>query len=231
MFEGLDASISAMVHGRHLAAYGAVFVGGLLTAASPCVLAAIPLVIGYVGGYSGGNRKKAFVYSFAFVVGLSVTFTLLGVAASYMGRLAGGVGVWMYLALAVVAVAMGLSLMGLFELPALVRTDVRPKATGITGAFIMGLLVGVASSPCATPVLAVILAYAATEGQVVYGGTLLFTYALGHCMLILAAGVSIGFVNGFISSKGLVAASGYIRKASGAVIVTAGGYLAVTMIF
>jgi len=225
MFEGIGENISAIVQGKPIIAYGAVFVGGILTSASPCVLAAIPLAIGYVGGYSGGDMKKSLLYSVSFVLGLSVTFTLLGVAASLMGRLLGGLGVWMFVAVAVVAVAMGLSLMGLYDIPAFVRSDVRPKARGIAGAFVMGLLLGAISSPCATPVLAVILAYAASEGQIAYGGTLLFTYAIGHCILILAAGVSVGFVNRFINSRGLVAASKYIRKASGAVLVGGGIYI------
>jgi cytochrome c biogenesis protein CcdA len=74
-------------------------------------------------------------------------------------------------------------------------------------------------------VLAVIIAYVASEGRVAYGGALLFVYALGHCVLILAAGVSVGFVNGFINSKGLVRASGYIKKASGALIAAVGVYV------
>jgi cytochrome c-type biogenesis protein len=223
--------ISAVVQGRPLFAFGASFLGGVLSAANPCVLATIPLVIGYVGGYSGGDRKKAFLYSLSFIVGLSLNFTLLGVAASAMGRLMGGLGVWMYVFVAVVAIVMGLSLMGLFEMPALIKSDIRPKTRGLLGALMMGFIFGVVSSPCATPVLAVIISYAAYEGRVLYGGALLFVYALGHCVLIFAAGVSVGFVNGFINSKGLVRASGYLKKASGALLVGVGGYVAVTNIF
>lgn len=227
----LGESMSVFVQGGPLVAFGAAFLGGLLSAANPCVLATIPLVIGYVGGYSGGDRKRAAIYSLSFILGLSANFTLLGVAASAMGRLMGGLGVWMYLFLALLAIVMGLSLMGLFEVPAFVRSDIRPKTRGLAGAFMMGFIFGVVSSPCATPVLAVIITYAALEGRVLYGGSLLFVYALGHCVLILAAGVSVGFVNGFINSKGLVRASGYVKKASGALLVAIGGYLAATNVF
>jgi cytochrome c biogenesis protein CcdA len=224
-------SIPAIVQGQPIIAFGAAFLGGLLSAANPCVLATIPLVIGYVGGYSGGDRKKALFYSLSFILGLSVNFTLLGVAASAVGSLMGSLGVWLYVIVAVVAIVMGLSLMGLFEIPTLIKSNIRPKTRGLAGAFMMGFIFGVVSSPCATPVLAVIITYVASEGRVLYGGALLFVYALGHCVLILAAGVSVGFVNSFINSKGLVRASGYIKKASGALLVGVGGYVAYANIF
>lgn len=224
-------SIPAIVQGRPLFAFGAAFLGGLLSAANPCVLATIPLVIGYVGGYSGGDRKKALFYSLSFIFGLAVNFTLLGVAASAVGHLMGSLGVWMYVFVAVVAIVMGLSLIGLFDIPTLVKSDIRPKTRGLVGAFMMGFIFGVVSSPCATPVLAVIITYVASEGRVLYGGALLFVYALGHCVLIFIAGISVGFVNSFINSKGLVRASGYIKKASGAILVGVGGYVAYVNIF
>ena len=231
MFESLNEGIPALVQGHAALAFGAAFIGGLLSAANPCVLATIPLVIGYVGGYSDGDRKRAFLYSLTFIFGLSANFTLLGVAASAMGSLMGGLGAWLYVFVAVVAVVMGLSLMGLFEMPTLIKSGIRTKARGLIGAFIMGFIFGVVSSPCATPALAVIITYVASEGRILYGGSLLFVYALGHCVLILAAGVSVGFVNGFINSKGLVRASGYVKKASGALLVGVGGYVAFVNLF
>jgi len=227
----LSESIPAIVQGQPVIAFGAAFLGGLLSAANPCVLATIPLVIGYVGGYSGGERKKALFYSLSFILGLSVNFTLLGVAASAVGSLMGSLGIWMYVFVVLVAIVMGLSLMGLFEIPTLVKSDIRPKARGLFGAFFMGFIFGVVSSPCATPVLAVIITYAASEGRVLYGGALLFVYALGHCVLIFIAGMSVGFVNSFINSKGLVRASDYLKKASGALLVGVGGYVAYVNIF
>ena len=155
MIEAFGESMSAVVQGQPLFAFGVAFLGGLLSAANPCVLATIPLVIGYVGGYSGGDRRKAFLYSLSFILGLSVNFTLLGVAASAIGGLLGSLGVWLYVGVAVVAIVMGLSLMGLFEIPVLVKSDIRPKTRGLAGAFMMGFIFGVVSSPCATPVLAV----------------------------------------------------------------------------
>jgi cytochrome c biogenesis protein CcdA len=87
--EAVFNNIQQIIQNQHGLAFVAVFIGGLISAASPCVLAAIPLIIGYVGGYSEGNKKKAALFSLVFVLGLSITFTLLGAAASVMGQFLG----------------------------------------------------------------------------------------------------------------------------------------------
>ena len=75
-----------------LIAFGAVFLAGVLSSASPCVLATIPLVVGFVGGYSDGDKGKAFRYSLVFVLGLSLTFTAFGAAAGLLGTMFGTLG-------------------------------------------------------------------------------------------------------------------------------------------
>src|SRR5512135_3399073 len=99
-------NIQHIIQNQHWLAFIAVFIGGIISAASPCVLAAIPLIIGYVGGYSEGNKKKAALFSLVFVLGLSITFTLLGAAASAVGLFLGFMGRWLYIGLAVVAILM-----------------------------------------------------------------------------------------------------------------------------
>jgi len=81
------------------------------------------------------------------------------------------------------------------------------------------------SSPCATPVLAVILAFVATKAQIIYGISLLFVYALGHCALIILAGVSTGFVESFAQSRGITNFSNTAKKISGLLIILAGFYV------
>lgn len=209
-------------------AFIAVFVGGLISASSPCVLAAIPLIIGYVGGYSEGNRKRAALFSLIFILGLSITFTLLGAAASLMGQFLGLTGRWLYVGLAVIAMVMGLQLMGLVSIPLPFQKTRTVKSKGLIGAFLLGLLTGTVSSPCATPVLAVILAYVSTQGDIAYGGSLLFVYALGHCALIFFAGLSVGLTESIVSSKGVKNFSVYSKRLSGAVLLIAGVYIGVT---
>jgi len=216
-----------IIQSNHSLAFLAVFVGGLISAASPCVLAAIPLIIGYVGGYSGGDKKKAAIYSFVFILGLSITFTVLGVAASVMGRFLSFAGQWLYIGLAAIAVVMGLQLMGLLSIPLPFQKTRQVKSRGLWGAFLLGLLTGTVSSPCATPVLAVILAYVSTQGDVLYGGSLLFVYAVGHCALIFIAGLSIGLTESMVNSKGIENFSLYSKRFSGALLVAAGLYLGI----
>ncbi len=220
-------NIQAIIQNNHGVAFLAVFIGGLISAASPCVLAAIPLIIGYVGGYSDGNKKKAAVYSLVFILGLSITFTVLGAAASAMGQFLSFAGQWLYIGLAVIAVAMGLQLMGLVSIPLPFQKTHQVKSRGLWGAFLLGLLTGTVSSPCATPVLAVILAYVSTQGDILYGGSLLFAYAVGHCTLIFIAGLSIGLTESIVSSKGIENFSLYSKRFSGATLVVAGIYLGV----
>lgn len=227
--EALLANIQTIIQEQRGLAFLAVFIGGLISAASPCVLAAIPLIIGYVGGYSEGNKKKAALYSLVFVFGLSLTFTLLGAAMSAMGGVLGFMGPWLSLGLAGIAMVMGLHLMGLFTIQLPFQKTREIKTKGLWGAFILGLLTGTVSSPCATPVLAVILAYVSTQGDVLYGGSLLFVYAVGHCALIFVAGLSIGLTENLLQSRGIQNFSLYAKKLSGIILVIVGIYFAATL--
>lgn len=217
-------NIELIVATQPLLAFGAVFLGGVLSSASPCVLATIPLVVGFVGGYAEGNRKKAFIYSLAFIIGLSLTFTIFGAAAALLGTMFGTVGGWWYLAVGVVAVVMGLQMLGLYELRLPDLPQFKPKRGGIVGALLLGLFFGVASSPCATPVLVVILSFAALKGNILYGTLLLFTYALGHCLLMLVAGTFTGFVEAFAASRGVTNISLGAKRISGVIITLAGAW-------
>ena len=218
-------AITQYVQGNPLVAIAAVFIGGLLSASSPCVLAIMPLVIGYIGGHSAGDRKKALNYSLLFALGLSITFTVLGAIAGIFGRLMGDVGHVWYWIVAALAVAMGLSLMGVFEINLPFASKMQTKKRGALGAFLMGLFFGVVSSPCATPVLVIILTFVASQGQVAYGILLLFVYAIGHCALIILAGVVTGFVESFMKAKGVQNFSLWAKRVSGGLITLAGLYI------
>jgi cytochrome c-type biogenesis protein len=206
-------------------AFGAVFLAGVLSSASPCVLATIPLVVGFVGGYAEGDRWKAFRYSLAFIFGLSLTFTVFGAAAGLLGTMFGTIGGRWYIVAGVVALVMGGQMMGMYEIRLPFRRDFRPKQGGIIGSFLLGLFFGVVSSPCATPALVVLLTYVATKGRVLYGVALLFTYALGHCLLMLLAGTFTGFIEAFVKARGVVNISQWAKRLGGLVIALVGLYL------
>jgi len=214
-----------LIHTNPWLAFVAVFIGGLLTASNPCVLAMIPLTIGFVGGTKEiAGVKKAFLFSFVFVFGLALTFTVLGIFAALAGRLLGDVGsYWKYIVVGV-CFFMGIHLMDLFRFNIPGVGAVRPKRGGILGAFFLGLLFGVVSAPCAAPILVVLLTFIAAKGNIFYGALLLLVYALGHSVLILVAGTSVGLAKGLLESKGLTRTTNLLRKVAGGLIIIVGFY-------
>lgn len=221
----LSESLGQIMQNRPLLAYGASYLGGVIATASPCIMCSIPLVIGFVGGYAGGNKKQAFLYSLTFVVGLALVMSVLGAAAALLGTMFGQIGVYWYFVIAAILMVMGLQLAGVLKLK-LGGPSQRflPQRTGLWGALILGMLFGLVLSPCASPVLAVILTLAAVQGQVIYGSTLLFSYALGQGTLVILAGTFAGVVNNFLQSRG-ARAGAFIQQGAGLLIFFAGAYI------
>lgn len=208
-------------------AFGAVFLAGVLSSTSPCVMATIPLAVGLVGGYSDGDRWKSFCYSLAFVLGLSLTFTAFGAAAGLLGTMFGTLGGPWYVIAGAIALVMGGQMMGLYQIRLPIRHDFKPKRGGLIGCFVLGLFFGVVSSPCATPVLVVLLTLVAGKAQVLYGIALLFCYALGHCLLMLFAGTFTGFIEGFARTRGVASFSLWAKRVSGTVVALVGAWFVV----
>jgi cytochrome c-type biogenesis protein len=201
----------------------ASFLGGIITASNPCVFIMIPLAMAYVGGYSTSmSWRQNAVLALAFVVGLSITFMVLGIIAVAMGGLLGDVGNFWGYAVAGVCLIMGLHLMGVLNISFPLPNLLRPSQRGVIGAFLLGLLFGVVSTPCATPILAVLLAFIASKGNYGYGALLLFAYALGHCLVIMLVGASMGMAKALLVSRHLQKASLVLQKSAGVVIILIG---------
>ncbi len=189
----------------------AACIGGLLTSASPCVLAAIPVAIGFVGGQDARGRR-AWLMSLAFVTGMNLALVVLGLAAARLGLLLGALpGPWM--------VSVGLLLLGAAaaigrghgakpcpSFPA--AWQGRLQHSGLAGALAVGALMGTVMSPCATPALAAALAIAGTgtlmDGSIWWGATLLLAYGIGHSLLLLAAGAAPSTVHVLVHRLGSV---------------------------
>lgn len=176
------------------------FAAGIVSSFSPCVLTTIPLLVGYMGVDVGRDKKAAFRYSIIFSLGLVVTFTILGAASALLGKLLTGAGKWWYLILGAIMLLAGLQIIGVIEFKGgLMRTPNKKK--GLMGAFFLGIIGGLLSSPCSTPVLAAILAFVASEGSLGLGIGMLLLYSVGHCLLIILAGTSIGIIEDLNKSR------------------------------
>jgi Thiol:disulfide interchange protein len=220
--ESLFGNISQLIQNNPWLAILAVFIGGATTASNPCVLAMIPLLMSVVAGTEKVTIKKSLVFSGLFVLGLSLTFTTLGLISALMGRMLGDLGAFWKYFVGLVCLVMGLYLLGVLKLNFNLPQPINIKRGGLLGAFLLGLLFGAVSSPCAVPILAVLLAYVGSKGNVVYGALLLLIYALGHSALILVAGTSMGAAKKLIESKGLRQTNEILQKVAGVVIIIIG---------
>jgi len=198
---------------------GIVLLGGLMTSANPCVLVAAPLVVGFAGGTRDG-RHHPMLLSGVFVLGLAMAFTVLGLVAALTGSLLGDIGWGWKAALGVILLAVGLQLLGLFNLPTPSHGFLaRFQGAGLLGAFVMGALTGTLSAPCATPALAAVLTLVALQKKVLWGGLLLFVYALGHVALLFLAGASSGWASTYAQSRFAKVMGQWMPRAMGALLM------------
>lgn len=198
---------------------------GVITSFMPCSLSSIPLIVGYVGGTAQKDSKKAFRLSLIFVLGTAVTFTVIGIVAALAGKLIGTTGSWWYIFLGVLMVLMALQTWGIFEIIPSSYLVSKSTKKGSIGAFIAGMLAGVFSSPCATPVLVALIAIVATQKNILWGGFLFILYSIGHGVLSVIAGTSVGFVQKLAASERYGKASKIISIVMGALILLMGLYM------
>jgi thiol:disulfide interchange protein DsbD len=175
---------AALSHGL-LFAFAAVFVGGLLTALTPCVYPLIPITVSIFGARQASRRSQAALLCATYVLGIALTYTALGVVAGATGH-AFGRGIsgnpWVIGPIVLLFVAFALAMFGAFELQlpsSLQQRLTQVGGKGYLGALLMGLVAGLIAAPCTGPVLGAVLTFVSTRGSVALGGSLLFVYALG----------------------------------------------------
>lgn len=230
MIAELNQSLMELAQSNPWLAPVAVFIGGMITASNPCVLAMVPLMIGYVSGEEGAKGwRGGLVMSLFFVLGLSVVFAVMGMLAALGGRMLGDTGdYWPYI-VGVIAILMGLHLAEVLRVPMPVWSGFTPKRKGMLGALVLGGMFGLVSAPCAVPILALVLTWIATKGiSVVTGAVLLVIYALGHSVLILLAGTSMGWARKLIEDGAFRNAGQKLRTAGGILVALVGVYLIVS---
>ena len=173
------------------------FLGGIATSLLPCVYPMIPITLAVLGTTQNETtRLKAFVLSLCYVLGIALTYALLGATAASTGKLFGALlgNTYVVIAITLLLVAMALSMFGLFEIkvPAFISQKLGKKtSTNYLGAFIAGLIFGIIASPCVGPVLISILTYVAQTQNIKLGFILLFVFALGLGQLFIILGLSV----------------------------------------
>jgi cytochrome c biogenesis protein CcdA len=218
-------SISTLMQDNIWVAPLAALVAGVLTSLTPCSLSSIPLGISYVGAAEGKNTRRAFWLSLTFALGMALTFTILGTAAALLGRLMSGAGSWWYLVLGTMMLLMALQTWEVFNFIPSSSLLGSNKRRGYVGAMAAGILGGFFSSPCATPVLIALLTLVAGKGSLVWGVFLLLLYSIGHSILVVVAGTSIGFVKTLSKNPKYSTFSCIAKYGMGLVLLLMGFYL------
>lgn len=218
-------NLSKLITGNVWLAPVLALLAGIITSFTPCSLSSIPLVIGYVGGTGQREIKRSFWLSVTFAAGAAVTFTGLGVIASIAGNLMGTSASWWYIILGIIMALMALQTWEIYEIIPSSYLLSKNTKTGFIGAFIAGILGGVFSSPCSTPVLIALLAIVAGKGSVLWGILLLLLYSIGHGILAIIAGTSMGFVRKLSSSEKYGKASTILKNTMGVLILIIGFYM------
>ncbi|MEG1973123.1 MAG: cytochrome c biogenesis CcdA family protein, partial [Oscillospiraceae bacterium] len=224
MVENILANISDMLQNNMWLVPLLAFAAGVLTSFTPCSLSSIPLVINFVGG-SETKPKRAFCLSLVFALGSTATFTALGAAASLLGGIMEKHETALHVVLGVLMILMALQTWDIIHFIPSTALLTKNKKHGYLGAFLAGILGGIFSSHCATPVLVALLSVAAGSGNVLFGVFLLLLYSAGHATLTIIAGTSMGFVKKLSESPKYIRASKILKFVMGAVIMAIGIYM------
>ncbi|MBL7131644.1 MAG: sulfite exporter TauE/SafE family protein [Candidatus Omnitrophica bacterium] len=195
--ENILASLSLYLQEGSFLAYAVSFFAGVLISFTPCVYPLIPINIGFIGNQSQGSKFKAFCLSIVFVSGTALTYSILGLIAALGGKVFGQIQTSpiSFLLVGNVSLLLGLSMLGLFDLPVLRFSKSsaglergRISKFGILSGLGLGCIGGLIIGPCTTPVLGILLLYVSTQGNIFFGASLLFTFALGMGTLLILTG-------------------------------------------
>lgn len=201
------------------------FIAGLLTSLTPCSLASIPMVIGYVSGTKSNERKKAFTFSLLFAFGMALIYMSLGIFASLLGNIFHHLGIWWYVALGLITIIMALQMFEIINIFPESLCHTSSKRKGYTGAFIAGMLGGLFASHCALPVLIVLLAIAAEKSTALQGAFMLLLFALGHSVFVILAGTSTAFLEKMTKNRRYESALKVVKISIGIVMLALAAYL------
>lgn len=213
-------------HGNIILLFWLSFLGGLIASVSPCSLAMLPMIIGYIGGYSKEKPSRTLLQMIFFVLGTAIVFTIIGIICALTGKVfvsfAGG---YFGLIIAAIVMIMGLKLVGFldFELPVIIKEIPQNKAQSIyLYPILLGAVFALAGTPCSTPILAAIMAFASLSASLAQAVIMLFLFAIGQGLILILA----GFLTSRLKNwKGFYKISDVLLKISGVLLILASLYI------
>jgi cytochrome c-type biogenesis protein len=212
----MQETILALLESHSLLAFIGAFGAGSLTAVAPCSLISVPLLVGSSLALNKdliGRKKIVYTYLFSalFALGVALSFSFLGYLVAKFDGFFSIAPAWAYLVAGVLSGLVGLYAWGIFG--EIDKSKILAKLIHyrLFGAFLIGLIFGFVSTPCASAPLVAIVSVAANSGYI-YAYGLILVFALGHSLLLLAAGISVGFAQSLISNVMLSRASNYLNK-------------------
>ena len=197
-----------------------VFTGGLLTSFGPCSLSLLPITVAYLAGFN--NNQNPLQRTISFCSGIVISLVILGSLSGFLGKIYGQLPSFFSIFISFLAIVMGLNLLGIFKFslpsgpnPEIWKNQVPPALAPVSA----GLAFGLASSPCTTPVLAVLLAWVAKQGNPLSGTIFLGSFAIGQIVPLFIAGTFAASIPKLLSFRRI---GKWIPPISGVVLLTVG---------
>jgi thiol:disulfide interchange protein DsbD len=205
--------------------YIGAFLGGILVSFSPCTYPLIPITLSFIDIKAGSHPLKGLFYSLIYVLGMAVTYSILGLIAAFTGKLFGQIAQHpvSYLIVGNACILAGLSFLEVFQInfPGIALHHKIKKPSGYFPVFLLGLASGLIVGPCMTPALSAILIIVAKKQNLFYGASLLFVFAYGVGFLLILLGT---FGSLFLNLPKSGAWLVRIKKASGFILIALGEY-------
>ncbi len=224
----LFTQLTRAVEGGWLIAVTASFVWGILSVIlSPCHLASIPLIVGFIDKQGRISTRRAFWISTLFAMGILITIAAIGAITAAAGRMMGDIGRYGNYIVALIFFLVGLHLLEVIPMPFSGPGQIGMQRKGLLAAFTLGLVFGIALGPCTfaymAPMLAITFKLAATS--LLYGIVLLVMYGLGHCSVIIFAGTFTGMVQRYLNWNEQSSGALWLKKICGLLVILGGLYL------
>jgi cytochrome c-type biogenesis protein len=214
--------------GSLLAVVGSFLWGMISVLFSPCHLAAIPLMVGYVAGQEkSASARHATRYAVAFTGGLFLTIAAVGLLCSLMGWMLGDVGPYWTIVVGAILLWVALDMFGVGACSLSGSVVGRLKVSGLSGAFVLGLAYGTLSGTCTFGFLAPILAIITVQQQVVTGMVLIVVFGIGHALPIAVAGSSVSLVQRILDHGVFQHGSVWVKRTAGVLVGLLGVYFIV----